>query len=864
MTRITKDHHLRTAAKVALTCLLAIILSFTGLFIAPGSNNLAAAQDDNSEDIEPRVATSVTIGEYRYLLEDSDLTATLAGYTGTAASLYMGTNFGRTVDYGGKTYTITAIDIRDINTRVKTLQATYNANLISIKVGGFTALTGLTCNNNANLNTVNVASNAQLESLRCNDSKLTSLSVSAGTRLATLYCQNNMLLDLKGNVTNASTWNGSMQAVPAITLAFDEASGKYVSETGMLQAGHAFTYNGTEPVVYNTSTDRFEIAASAVSASSFSGPFTTLVASGKPLVGTISFATSGSQITAINAHPSSLGASGGASTVTIEGRDLPEGLRVGFTTDQNIDPAASSVVTANGSGSQAEAVLTFPATNNGQDITYFIRVSYDGLTWYRVDDTCTVTVAGQYDPDAPAGSIGFNGKRWLNIGKNGTGVASDPGTTTLLLADGYRYDVSSRGSQTYNTVQFNPVANFSPTYNNSYLHQEMQAIKESIGDSLCEYNSIEPRVLYGSTNFGDLDKHYGATMVSFVWPLSTSEATALTGSTAPDDYRSFIMGPSNGVERDGAHDNAFIYQGLWWLRTAQSQSSIWNVVFDGRIEWYYLHMSMAVRPALQLDLGSILMSSASVNSAGKGQLALGEVAQLGDIQGTDAVKYTLIDRSGTYDSFSTSTSHVTANVGQEVSIPFSGAHSDSNDYVSALITAQDGTTPFAYIKMANATASGKATFTLPDSIQPGTYTISLFNEQITADDHSDVTSPAIAITLEVNERPASLVVLLGLDRPFTQEQSFLISVQNQDTLAQCTKLLTVSPNQTTAQFTLYLDPGTYVVRGIEEGSTWRYFFAAGHEVDVDPGTKSQAYIDAMQRTNRWMSTTKNLINRMTL
>lgn len=936
--------------------------------------NLAALNSEHSEgfesmpegragDFSPHTIINVVVGEYLYALDDTDFTATLIGYSGTASSLYMGTSFGRTVDYGGKTYTITKIDILLTNTRVKTLSAIYNTNLTSIKVAGFPSLTGLTCNNNANLTSVDVAGNPNLETLLCDNAQLEKLDVTHNTKLSYLQTGTNKLLDVKGGLSRLVTWNGAAQS-PEVFLSYDAGLNLYVSETGLIEAGHQFTYAGSETVSYNTSNNRFEVAPSSVSSNAFSGAFSTVADSGRVVSGTVtfslesitdvedifaspfdfdsvggttniiihgsnfpstlvvglfaegadqptvqntSFGNSSRQATSLDvpanqtfadqwwnvkvsadngatwvdrdcyvvvhssihinevtASPNMLPHIGGTSVVRINGADLPENMIIGFAKNAQTNPEIGAFATTTEEGTQAIADITFPPSFSDDPTIYYFWISLDnGSTWHRLDEAVTVTVAGRSTPEVPDGDIGFNGKRWLTIGQNGDGVASSEGTTTLLLAQGSHYPVSSLGSSTFNTVQFNPLANMTPVYNGSYLEQEMQTIANTISSNAHEYQAITPRLLSGSNTYGDLDNHYGTDVNALVWPLSAREAISLTGDVAASNYRAFSVGDSNGTELDFEHDKAPIYQGLSWLRSSNSSTMVWDTVSDGSLSGYYLFVSKAVRPTLQLDLNDILFKTAATNNEGKNSAALGNVVELPSIQGPGTVKYTLIDQEGTFDSFSSTASRLSASKGETIRIPFSGAVTGNQTYVSATITRRGSNTPLYYVKLSENMTSGQASLTLPNSIGKGSYTINLFNERIEPDNFSDLAGAPINIDLEVGEKNASrLTVNLSLDKPYNQATSFMVRIENRETAQECTKIITIDANETLGSFDIYVEPGIYGVEILDEGSTWRYIAEAGHEVTVGEGTDETAELNSFQKTTRWVSGVANLINIM--
>ena len=95
--------------------------------------------------------------------------------------------------------------------------------------------------------------------------------------------------------------------------------------------------------------------------------------------------------------PAELPTRGGEATVTITGRNLPEGILV---------RCGDTTVTATGNSINQTAVLTFPANTGKEDIVYSIQYSLDGAVF---EGELSVTVAvNRYDPDDDSRDIPLN------------------------------------------------------------------------------------------------------------------------------------------------------------------------------------------------------------------------------------------------------------------------------------------------------------------------------------------------------------------------------------------------------------------------------------------------------------------------
>ena len=95
--------------------------------------------------------------------------------------------------------------------------------------------------------------------------------------------------------------------------------------------------------------------------------------------------------------PVELPTKGGEATVTITGRNLPEGILV---------KAGDMTATTTGNSIKQTATLTFPANTTKEDIVYGIQYSLDGVTF---EGELSVTVAvNRYDPDDASRDIPLN------------------------------------------------------------------------------------------------------------------------------------------------------------------------------------------------------------------------------------------------------------------------------------------------------------------------------------------------------------------------------------------------------------------------------------------------------------------------
>ena len=180
----------------------------------------------------------------------------------------------------------------------------------------------------------------------------------------------------------------------------------------------------------------------------------------------------------------------------------------------------------------------------------------------------------------------------------------------------------------------------------------------------------------------------------------------------------------------------------WWLRSPGSDQSRaafidWedgSSVTDGNP---VNNKEIAVRPAFNLNLSSVLFTSAAAGGKSAGANGLAAVA---DYSGSDW-KLTLLDSSRT---FAVSNAMLGGNT---VTFSYSGAQTGVNEYLSAVIMDQNGTIAYYGRILQPGSASGTASLTLPSGVTlSDTTKLYVFNEQYNGDKLTDYASELIALS----------------------------------------------------------------------------------------------------------------------
>ena len=311
-----------------------------------------------------------------------------------------------------------------------------------------------------------------------------------------------------------------------------------------------------------------------------------------------------------------------------------------------------------------------------------------------------------------------NPAAWRVIGYDGSGVTSSKGDITLLAAGAM------------GVIPF-----VDAILNNEYAPSNLKATIDALAEKLTteENAAVKKRALTsGSYNGENTDCVAGGQVDNAVfWPLSTKEAIAVN-----NDLRAL----------DPAHPNWVTSS--WWLRSPGSKTFYVAIVSsDGSVQYsgisilkYNNHLT--ARPAFNLNLNSVLFTSAAVG--GKPDGGLTEVPEYSG----NEWKLTLLDSSR---NFAVTEKAVSADPNDTITLNYSGATTGANEYISAIIADNNGAQ--YYGRVAQPTAeSGTVEIKIPSDIAPGNYTLKVFSEQYNGDYNTDYASNFTDIALTVEKQ----------------------------------------------------------------------------------------------------------------
>ena len=184
--------------------------------------------------------------------------------------------------------------------------------------------------------------------------------------------------------------------------------------------------------------------------------------------------------------------------------------------------------------------------------------------------------------------------------------------------------------------------------------------------------------------------------------------------------------------------------GVWWLRSPYAIFTTYaGVIFgDGPVYAYVVSGVWAARPAFNLNLGSVLFTSAAVDGKPDGGLT-----PIPEYSGNEW-KLTLLDSSR---SFAVTEKTADAAPDDTVTLHYTGATTGINEYISVILADNSGAQ--YYGRVAQPTAeNGTVEIKIPSDIAPGDYTLKVFNEQYNGDYNTDYASNFTDIALTVEKQ----------------------------------------------------------------------------------------------------------------
>ena len=345
-----------------------------------------------------------------------------------------------------------------------------------------------------------------------------------------------------------------------------------------------------------------------------------------------------------------------------------------------------------------------------------------------------------------------------------------------------------------------------------FTAQEQAAIRETPLSS----SSMRPSEEYSYVP--DVNAH--------LFPLSYMEVSNLDGNAIL--RAKSITAPKNGT--------------TWWLRNVFESRGAAAIVVDeegyifGRPDVGDINRNYGIRPAFNLDLNSVLFTSAAEGGKAASGMDSGGLTAVSEHTGTEW-KLTLLDSSRTFNAATTAYDDTE----KIVTVAYSGAVTGTNEYISALVKDSTGEVTY-YGRLQNVSAdtdaSGIVEIDISGKLNDGD-TLYIFNEQYNGDHKTDYASAFQDVTLTVTKKTPTLTLSENSGTVYSNAgtTSFTYSYDGDGTVSATssdTSVATVSVNPESKTVTAtILQAGTATITvSADEGANYIDAAAQPYELTV--------------------------------
>ena len=193
----------------------------------------------------------------------------------------------------------------------------------------------------------------------------------------------------------------------------------------------------------------------------------------------------------------------------------------------------------------------------------------------------------------------------------------------------------------------------------------------------------------------------------------------------------------------------------WWLRSSSTTNNAGNVNTSGVLNYSNANYdTIGVRPALNLNLESVIFTSAASETSGKSSAseASGDAIFVPLAKSTDTAGFKLTLKDET--NFGVEAKLLKKNADNSYTVAYENAKLPTgagNVYVSAILTDSTGECVYGYTKLAEVTEnnqSGTGTFVLPEGITlDADHVLKIFEEQCNDWNQNDYASVPAAMTV---------------------------------------------------------------------------------------------------------------------
>lgn len=350
----------------------------------------------------------------------------------------------------------------------------------------------------------------------------------------------------------------------------------------------------------------------------------------------------------------------------------------------------------------ASGISGYDSTKGGTSYDYIYMGSYNGspIKWRVLDTKTNMENATEGD---------------------GMFLLSDVLLGTGTYGDVYFDNDGSNSNEWQNSTTQTWCKDF---YSNNFSSKEQIAVLKTTKSDTEFTSSTYSLRFAASTNILNGDK---------VFFLSAEEAENSSYGFINDTARAAKYGVSAGV---------------WWLRSPDANTTDYAgaVDFHGRVDYGIVLNAWAARPAFNLNLNSVLFTSAA--EGGKADTAVDENLTAICTNTGSEWRLTLKDSSRSFSADVNGQTSASAPAGGSVQITYSGAQTGDNEYVSTMLCDSNDNVLY-YGNIAQGSANGTASVTIPADLAVGDYALKVFSEQCSGDKKTDYASAFQSIDLNV-------------------------------------------------------------------------------------------------------------------
>ena len=192
---------------------------------------------------------------------------------------------------------------------------------------------------------------------------------------------------------------------------------------------------------------------------------------------------------------------------------------------------------------------------------------------------------------------------------------------------------------------------------------------------------------------------------------------------------------AGGGKLDSSYMNGVGEANYWWLRSPGGDDRLAAHVYGlGGVGSFGNGVSLdgdAVRPAFNLDLTSVLFTSAAAGGKSASGMDSGLTA-VGDYDGSEW-KLTLLDETR---EFAVTETEVSGISGGTVTLNYTGTTTGTNEYISVILADENGAQYYGRVAQPTDT-DGTVEITIPSGLADGTYTLYVFSEQYNGGEQDD-------------------------------------------------------------------------------------------------------------------------------